>query len=156
MRKHLYGPDQFYSTLYDQNTFYKAFLDDLRRCQHELVIESPFITNKRMEMLLPAFTRLRSRGVKIIINTRNPIDHGGDYYYQGLEAVVTLQELGVTVLYTVGHHRKLAIIDRRTIYEGSLNILSFNDTCEIMRKIVSDTIASELYRFIGISRYVRE
>jgi hypothetical protein len=38
-----------------------------------------------------------------------------------------LQKLGVQVLYTSGHHRKLAIIDREILYEGSLNIPSQND-----------------------------
>jgi len=55
----------------------------------------------------------------------------------GLNAIGDMQKLGVIVLYTVGHHRKLAVLDRKIVYEGSLNILSFNDSCEIMRKITS-------------------
>ena len=49
-------------------------------------------------------------------------------------AIHTLQELDVTVLMTVGHHRKIAIVDD-ILYEGSLNILSQNDSCELMRRI---------------------
>ena len=66
-----------------------------------------------------------------------------------------LQALGVTVLYTAGHHRKLAILDRKVVYEGSLNILSFNDSCEIMRKIASEKAAKQLCTFIAIDRYAR-
>lgn len=144
------------STLYDQDTFYKAFLRDIHLCRNELIIESPFITERRMSVLLPIFAKLRGRGVRIIVNTRNPIDHDGDYYDQALEAVGALQELGVTVLYTVGHHRKLAIIDEHIVYEGSLNILSFSDSCEIMRKITSEEIARQLLKFIAINRYSKE
>lgn len=144
------------STLYDQNTFYKALYRDLGCCRHELIIESPFITEKRMNVLLPIFSNMRRRNIRIVVNTRDPIEHEGDYYQQALVTIEALQALGVTVLYTVGHHRKLVIIDRMTVYEGSLNVLSFNDSCEIMRKIVSDSAAQELYNFIGIDRYIKE
>ncbi|NCU40499.1 hypothetical protein EOL73_01950 [Candidatus Saccharibacteria bacterium] len=113
------------SKLYDQNTFYKTFERDLKHCRQELIIESPFITAQRMNALLPLFARLRRHGVHIVINTRNPTEHDGDYYYQALDAITAMQDLGITVLYTVGHHRKLAIIDRELFYEGSLNIPNF-------------------------------
>ena len=144
------------SSLYDQDTFYPALICDLKRCYHELIIESPFITEQRMNVLLPIFIKMRRRNIRIIVNTRNPIEHNGDYYYQALDAITAMQALGITVLYTVGHHRKLVIIDRAIVYEGSLNILSFNDSCEIMRKIVSESIATELCKFIGVGRYIKE
>ena len=143
------------STLYDQDTFYRAFMRDLLHSKDEVIIESPFITEKRMRTLLPIFAKLRSRDVQVVINTRNPTEHDGDYYYQALNAIYELQELGITVLYTAGHHRKLAILDRKVIYEGSLNILSFNDSCEIMRKIASEKAAKKLCAFIAIDRYAR-
>lgn len=142
------------SKLYDQNTFYKAFERDLKHCRRELIIESPFITTRRMNALLPLFARLRKRGVNIVINTRNPAEHDGDYYFQALDAVTAMQDLGITVLYTVGHHRKLAIIDREIFHEGSLNILSYSDSCEIMRRVVSSTETEILINFIGIKQYV--
>ena len=144
------------TTLYDQDTFYKPFIRDLLSSKKEVIIENPFITKKRMDLLLPVFTKLRHRVVRIVINTRNTVEHDGDYFYQATDAIVAMQNIGITVLYTVGHHRKLAIIDRKTVYEGSLNILSFNDSCEIMRKITSDKAAKELVKFIAIDRHIKE
>lgn len=143
------------SELYDHNTFYKAFLRDLRSCQESVVIESPFITTNRMEVLFPVFAKLRQRNVNIVINTRNPDDHEDEYREQALLAIKIMQILGIKVLYTVGHHRKLAIIDKQTIWEGSLNILSFNNSCEIMRRIQSVTMAKKLISFIGLQKYLR-
>jgi phosphatidylserine/phosphatidylglycerophosphate/cardiolipin synthase-like enzyme len=143
------------TALYDQSTFYKTFERDLLSAQQEVIIESPFITEKRMNVLLPIFIKMRRRNIRIIVNTRNPDEHDGDYYYQALNAVSAMQDLGIIVLYTSGHHRKLAIIDRKIVYEGSLNILSFSDSCEIMRKIASETIAMQLCKFIAIDRYIR-
>lgn len=143
------------TSLFDQNTFYAALENDLRRCQRELIIESPFITASRINVLLPIFEKMCRRNVKIIINTRDPIEHDGDYVRQAQEAVMILQDMGITVLYTAKHHRKLAIIDRHVTYEGSLNILSFSDSCEIMRRIVSADVALQMRKFIGVDRYTR-
>jgi hypothetical protein len=41
------------SSLFDNNTFYKAFERDLRHAEQSVIIESPFITRRRMEHLLP-------------------------------------------------------------------------------------------------------
>lgn len=142
------------SSLYDQDTFWRAFVRDIHSARRQLIIESPFITSRRTHVLLPIFKKLRKRGVQIIINTRSPEDHEGVYRQQAKEAVAQFQALGIVVLYTAGHHRKLAIIDRETIWEGSLNILSFSDSCEIMRKITSSVEAAELIRFIRLERFI--
>lgn len=47
------SPDLFDSKLYDDKTFYPAFLKDLNNCGSELIIESPFITRRRLQCLLP-------------------------------------------------------------------------------------------------------
>ena len=67
------------SNLFDQDTFYRAFERDLRHARREVIIECPFITTKRMNLLLPIFHKLSRRGVRIFINTRHPEEHGGDY-----------------------------------------------------------------------------
>lgn len=144
----------FKSSLYNQDTFYRSFICDLLRARREVIIESPFITQKRINTLLPVFAKLSKRGVKIIINTRDPVEHDGIYRDQALDAVLAMQESGIKVLYTIGHHRKVAIIDSNVIYEGSLNILSFNDSCEIMRRIESPVVAITLIDFIGLTKYV--
>jgi len=89
------------------------------------------------------------------VNTRNPIEHDGDYYHQALNAIEAMQDLGITVLYTTNHHRKLVILDREVFYKGSLNILSFSNSCEIMRRVVSSVEAKILINFIGVKKYAR-
>lgn len=46
------------TALYDQDTFYKAFERDLLSAQQEVIIESPFITERRMSVLLPIFIKM--------------------------------------------------------------------------------------------------
>lgn len=141
------------SQLFDNDTFYKSFNNDLWCAGQRVYIESPFITTKRIERLLPIFEHLARRGVHITVNTRCPDEHEGEYVEQAFNAVEVMQELGITVLYTVRHHRKLAVIDD-VLWEGSLNILSYNDSCEIMRRISSSALANEMLRFTKASKYV--
>lgn len=83
------------------------------------------------------------------MNTRDPKEHDAEHGYQARLAIYEMQELGITVLYTVKHHRKLAIIDSKILYEGSLNILSQIDSCEVMRRIESKRAAWQMIELIG-------
>ena len=141
------------SVLYDQTTFYNAFLRDLRIAKTLVIIESPFITKKRMDLLLPALSKLRSNGVRIIINTKPFEEHEPSYQSQAMWVVRVMQDLGIEVLMTGGHHRKLAIVDDDILWEGSLNILSQNDSCEVMRRIKSDVAVKEMVMFTKIKKW---
>ena len=143
------------SALFDNNTFYKAFERDLRRARQSVIIESPFITRRRMEHLLPLLTRLRRKGVRIVVNTRNPEEHNEEYAIQAENAVASMQDIGIKVLYTVKHHRKLAIIDEEVLWEGSLNILSQGDSCEVMRRTISNSLAWQMIHFTKLELVIQ-
>lgn len=142
------------SRLYDNVTFDRVFTQDLLNCRQELIIECPFITKRRVLELLPLFLRLQNRGVNITINTRPPNEQEPDYEINFQEAIEQFQKLGIIVLYTGGHHRKIAVIDRKITWEGSLNILSFNKSCEIMRRITSRQIAEQMITFLKLENYM--
>jgi phosphatidylserine/phosphatidylglycerophosphate/cardiolipin synthase-like enzyme len=144
------------SKLYDGESFYPELMKDLNKCQHELLIESPFITNRRLNVLLPTLIKLKDRRVRVTINTRDPETHDDNEYLRSAarEAISTLQHMGVQVLFTGNHHRKLAIIDRRIMWEGSLNILSYSNSCEVMRRIESVQLAWQMIRFTKIDKYI--
>lgn len=89
----------------------------------------------------------------ILINTKPPHEHQQDLRIQANAGMIALQNVGATVLITGGHHRKVAVLDRRVIYEGSLNILSQNDSCEIMRRIESSALATDMIQFLKVTRF---
>ena len=143
------------STLFDESTFYQQFTKDLLRSTSEVVIESPFITTKRMNKLVPVFNKLVKRGVKVYIITRDPKEHQPDYAEQSEREIQHFERIGVQVLICIGnHHRKLAIIDRKILWEGSLNILSQIKSREIMRKIDDENHAQEMYDFLKLERFI--
>ncbi len=130
--------------LYNQDTFYKVFIRDLKRARNEVIIESPFVTVKRLETFLPIFKALVNSNVKVIIHTKDPYeldDYLKDELYKGLSSLLGLK---VQVIFIKGLHRKITVIDREILYEGSLNILSQNNSIEMMRRIKSTTLSRGL------------
>jgi phosphatidylserine/phosphatidylglycerophosphate/cardiolipin synthase-like enzyme len=114
------------SQLHDERTFYHTFLRDLERCKKEIIIESPFITTERMRYFDTTFLKLLKRNVKIYIVTRNPEEHESYYALQTEQEIRRCEEIGVQVLLCLGnHHRKLAILDREILWEGSLEMCEF-------------------------------
>lgn len=142
------------SRLFSNDNFDREFMRDIHKAKSTLLIESPFIRFNRIVGLMPELRRLRRKGVQIIVNTRPPEEHDVEYEYQATEAIAKLQEIGAEVLFTVKLHRKIAIIDRELFWEGSLNILSYYDSCEIMRRTVSTDEAESLIKFIGLDKYL--
>lgn len=145
----------FNSSLFDEKTFYQAFLDDLKHCKKEVIIESPFITSARMKTFDRVFHNLLKKDIKIYIITRDPSEHDVRYEIQSEETVRWCEEIGIQVLLCKGNlHRKLAILDRKILWEGSLNILSQAKSREIMRRIDSDDIALQMFEFLNFSSYI--
>ncbi len=146
--------DIFTSQLFDQDSFYQKFFKDVANCNQELIIESPFMTVRRSRYALPYFEKAIRRGAKVVINTKHPDEQGDILKNEALISVGLLQKAGVTVLFTGGHHRKLAIVDRTILWEGSLNMLSQADSCEIMRRIHSPIMSQQMINFLGIERHL--
>jgi phosphatidylserine/phosphatidylglycerophosphate/cardiolipin synthase-like enzyme len=138
------------SELFTNDNFYQTFCKDLSRANSEVIIESPFITIGRFNEFVPHIKRIRRRGVTVTVNTRYPEEHEGKYIQQAYDAVCELQGLGVKVLYTTKLHRKIAIIDRKISWEGSLNILSYSNSCEVMRRTKGSDYAKSILEFLKI------
>ena len=143
------------TSLHDEKTFYLHFLSDLEQSQSEVIIESPFITIARMKTFWPVFRRLVARGVKVYVVTRDPREHTDGYDDQSEVEIQELEAVGIQVLMCTGnHHRKLAIIDRNILWEGSLNILSQAKSREFMRRLEDGGFAVDLFNFIGYGKYM--
>lgn len=141
------------SELYDEKTFYNQFISDLKNCTSEVIIESPFITSSRMKILFPVLANLAANEVKIYIVTRNPIEHDGKYAIQSELEIQRFEHVGIQVLLCDGnHHRKLAILDRIILYEGSLNILSQTKSREIMRRIPEEQVVIQTFKFLHFDK----
>lgn len=145
------------SSLFNEKTFYDQFLSDLHNCKDEVIIESPFITKSRMKKFYPILEKLLSKGVNIYVVTRDPGEHESYVLKtQAEEVICRFEEMGIQTLICGGnHHRKLAILDRQILWEGSLNILSQNNSREIMRRIDDDELTLQMFKFLKLGREIK-
>ena len=108
-----------------------------------------------MKMLWPSLKRAYSKGIMVYIITRDPNDHSDGYEVQSESEIEALEALGIQVFLCIGnHHRKLAIIDRKVLWEGSLNILSQTKSREIMRRLDGGGFAEDMFNFLNFGRYI--
>ncbi len=147
--------DRFSSELHTEKTFYYSFIDDLENCKEEVIIESPYITSKRAGLFIPIFDKLLKKGVKIYAMTRDPKEHEMGMEVQSEETIRTFEIMGIQTLLCVGnHHRKLAILDRKILWEGSLNILSQTHSREIMRRIENEELTVQMFEFLKLDKFI--
>lgn len=145
----------FNSSLFDETTFYKVFIRDLTKCQREVIIESPFITSERMRQLYPTLERLKKRKIRVYVITRDPKEHEPPYDSQSETEIRRFEQVGIQPFICKGnHHRKLAIIDREILWEGSLNILSQSKSREIMRRIDDEKVTMKMFNFLKLNKFL--
>jgi len=140
------------SQLFNEASFYRAFLSDVQAAKKYVVIESPFLTEKRALYFARSFANLARSGVKVRVNTRNPRHHDKLLEIQSWKAIRVLRDHGVKVYFFSDlRHRKLAIIDDKILWEGSLNIISQAFSREVMRRTNSAVLAGQMAAFTKIN-----
>lgn len=97
-----------------------------------------------MKLFFTTLKLLRHKGVRTIVETKPLEEHTLSYQSHAIQAIGVMQDLDIEFLMTVGHHRKLTIIGDNVLWECSLNILSRNDSCEVMRRIKSDDTVDDV------------
>ena len=134
--------------LSDENTFYYRFERDLAQAKHEVIIESPFITVPKLRALKSSFESLMKRNIVVFVITRHPEEHDSFMAQQAEAGIQYFEKIGVQVFMSKTHHRKLAMIDRRIVWKGSLNILSHKNSRELMEREDDEAKAKTLFTFL--------
>lgn len=120
--------------------FIQALIADLEIAKARVLLQSPFIATKRFAQLKPAIEKCQRRQVRICVflqRTRDPNPFAE-------VNVDMLQYIGIHVTLREKVHEKLAVIDELIAYDGSLNILSFDESKERMTRWVGRDKANEI------------
>ncbi len=106
--------------LFNEKTFYRAFVRDMLEAKKEIIIYCPFVTKFRSEFFRKTLEILKRRNIAVFIFTRSIEDH--DYFMRAEIkcALKDYEELGACINYLPGLiHEKMAIIDREILCFGS-------------------------------------
>jgi hypothetical protein len=129
---------------YNEEEFWPSFHNDLANANNEVIIFSPFLTKERFGKLHLIFTELLSKGIQVYLITLPPNQHPS-VMENPTSVIMKLKEMGVTVKFRHNMHEKIAIIDRKVEWSGSLNILSHNKRKEYMKRIEGENSAKEVF-----------
>ncbi|KAA3658657.1 MAG: helicase, partial [Calditrichaeota bacterium] len=86
----------------------------------------------------------KERGFEITIATRPESDFQAHNRIAQKEKLAYLQSTGVKLTPKSRVHQKFAVLDRRIVWYGSMNILSYGRSEESMMRLESVNIAEEL------------
>jgi hypothetical protein len=138
---------------FSQDEFYASFEHDILQSKEYVTIICPFITKRRVETLIPSMSEAVRRKITVTVITREPkayLDDKSPEKRSADEGIGTLRSLGATVKFApekpMPLHQKIAVIDGKILWHGSLNILSHRDTTESMLRLEGDRAPIQLLR----------
>jgi len=132
-----------------QDRFFEHLYDDLAATRQQAVIYSPFMTQDRVGRLEPHLRAAVERGAEVWVITK-PLEERARDRAVYTEIEQGLRSWGVRVVHKKGMHEKLVFIDGTTLWQGSLNPLSFSSTQEIMERRASREIVADYAKVLRL------
>lgn len=139
-----------------QDRFYPYFCGDVNDAKERVIIYSPFITQDRLAIMEPSLKSAVERGIKVFVITKALGDRGKRELSHNRMLESTLERWGIIVIHKRRMHEKLAIIDNHILWIGSLNILSFSSTQEIMERRFSRNVVEDFIKILRLHDLLRE
>lgn len=130
--------------IYDKNSFYPVYTNDLMNANLEIVIVSPFVSSRRTMSMLEYFQKAIGAGVQVKIITRPIVAYRLEDQQKVSSLHKLIEESGVALHLKDRIHQKFAIIDQKIVWYGSINLLSFGNAEESIMRLKSKMIAGEL------------
>lgn len=141
--------DESATVIFNEGTFYPAFKHDLMNAKNSIVVFSPFVTKNGTSRWMDILGSKTSQGVNVRLVSRPCGDQGG-VLEDGLEELFDeIVRSGVAVDLRARMHEKFAVIDRKTLWHGSLNIFSHRNTSESMFRIESPGLCEQMMQFVA-------
>ena len=116
----------------------------MRDLRQEALIVSPFTRKGRISQLVGLLSQARTDGAAVTVITRPPEDFRGDDARVAEENIGYLRDCGICVKMQSAIHQKCAVLDGRTVWYGSINLLSFGASQESMMRFQNRELAEEL------------
>jgi len=130
--------------IFDATNFLPVFAADVEAAKREVVVVSPFVTKSRVTAMLRMLGTAMVSGVKITVVTRPAGDCKPADQPRVEQLLAMMRGHGVNVVERAKIHQKFAVIDARTAWYGSINLLAYGNAEESVMRLESRGIAEEL------------
>ena len=132
---------------YDEKTYEKALLEDIRAVKKEIIIVSPRLHSGKVKRFLDVLLDAHGRGVSVCIHTKNLDELKLDMQEGARAAAALLEEYNFSVEYKPGLYQKLAVIDNEIVWYGSMDLLAYSRSEENFMRVKDSYVAGELISF---------
>jgi superfamily II DNA or RNA helicase len=134
--------------IFNKDNFLPVLNQDISTAQKEILIVSPFVRKRRTVQMVDQLEIAFSRNVRVIVVTRPPEDFKAENHPMLLRLLDRLRDSDVRVVLRSNIHQKFAVMDQKTVWYGSINLLSYGNAQESIMRIESSNIANELIKSI--------
>ncbi|MEJ2110481.1 MAG: DEAD/DEAH box helicase family protein [Acidobacteriota bacterium] len=134
--------------IYDRESFFPVFINDIAATKKEILIVSPFVRKRRSLQMMQHLKSAISNNVRVVVVTR-PVEEYKPADQSALREILGLfKEKGMRIVLKPNIHQKFAIMDQKVVWYGSINYLSYGSAEESVMRIESAHIASALMESI--------
>ena len=119
--------------IYDGQNFEPPFISDLSKAKQSVVVSCPKVKTGRHSQIADRLADLMANGIEIVLYTKEENDDA-----------IRLQHQGISVIYKDHLSLHAAIIDKSTIWYGSVNILGYRSLEDNLIRFRNPEIASNL------------
>lgn len=130
--------------IFNQNNFLPVFRNDILCAQKEILVVSPFLRKRRTAQMIEDLMPAVAKQVSVNVITRPSTDFNLKDQAPFKKALGLFDGTSIKVAHRANIHQKFAVMDRKIVWYGSVNLLSFGSAQESLMRIESANIAREL------------
>jgi superfamily II DNA or RNA helicase len=143
-------PDQILNrsvnAIYEDEEYLDVWRNDMHAAEKEIILSSPKITEGKVKKWLQEMKKLQHKGVRVVLITWT-----ADMYHYGdasmrMALLDEIRQRGIEVNLVEDYFEHFCIIDRRTVWYGSVNMLGKEDYEDNLMRVESADIDEELVR----------
>ena len=135
--------------IFDNHSFFSVYTNDIQNATREILIVSPFVTEKRVSQMMQCFETVLEKQVNIMILTRPAEDFKSERQPILKGIFKRLTDVGINVGFKSFIHQKFAVVDWKIVWYGSINLLGFGISQESVMRLNSGGIAHELMESVN-------
>jgi len=144
---------QMVNAIYDRGNYAEVFERDMVEAEHELIISSPNIRRHKIDRMIALIRPRQEAGVRVTVITQDPeltiVGDTSDIQ----EMILEMRRAGIIVALTEDENEHYAVIDKKLVWHGGMNLLGREDVWDNLIRVESEKAAAELleisYRHIA-------
>lgn len=140
----------FDSLLYTSEDFLEVYRQDIESAIAEVVVVSPFMSIHRIKKMLPILKEAVQRKILVEVVTRPVQAYRAEDHLKIESCINLLNQAGIRFKFLENFHQKYTTIDKKIIWYGSINFLSYGRSQESVMRIKNLDVAGELLNSINL------